>query len=373
MQNSQLLNFLLSLVSVRQNIFEVSEERDQKLLIAFSIFVYVSCALGGYSCYVSVYFLLQNFLLAFLLALFTTGFLILHDQSILATERTGQIVSKLFISLVLAAAFTLTNTATKEYDTLKSEIVAETEYYNAEVRITMNAKLDEIENEERAILVRIEEASQVYDQTRKSQRLIDSRRSLKKFEKTKQQRIDRIKDTYKSKFKEPQISDLTILSLQTKKILQGDEGALVTVLLGFIFLLLESLPVIIRLALRNDGDYMTRYLTTLFVNRDLRDQKIRQQKEFTSEKGNLIKCLLTMNLLKQKRQAILSDFANHDELIILDKRMKILAAGYNPYTGEDLNHVDLDIFSKGTEEKKEEKSKASDNESPKKEEPVFPL
>jgi len=369
------LQILLELISIRWNIFQITEERDKKLIVALSFMLYVSCVLGGYSIYVSVYFLLKNFFLASLLGLFTTGFLILHDQSLMATEKRIQIVSKVVISLCLAIAFVLTNSATKEYDSLSLELHEVVEIHNSEVRLSMNTAIESIENEERGILRRIEQAGEMAKSN--IQPLVDARRSLEAFRSSKEDRINRIKEAYASQFQEAKISDLNILSLQTSKMLNGESVTVISLVLAFLFFLLESLPAIIRLMLDN-SDYMIRYIASLKVNRDLRNQNINEQREFTSKTGNIIKSLLTMDLLEQKRLAILSNFINHDALVLLDTKIKLLAANINPYTGKSLDYVDREFFSSGTdrdhqahEEEAEKKSDPNARESQRKEEPVF--
>ncbi len=337
-----------------------AEKRDQKIILAMAFMVYLSSLLGGYAMYVSTYFLLKHGVIAFIIGACTTGFLILHDQSLLATDRRRQIYTKILISAFLAIGFTMTNNATKEYDTLSTELIQATEKSNANITIAMNRDIEKVEEEEREIRKRIEIAGLRINETK--QPLIDARRSLAAFELNKEERLQRIREAYSPKYEDAQISDLTVLAQQAKKFASGGEGTFIAVLLAFLFFIIESLPAILRIML-DDGDYMKRFLASLNVMRALRDQRIKQQLNFASADSDIVRNILHMEIIDKKNEMIATNFENTEEMLILDKRQKILDAGYNPYTGESLDFVDLSFFDrkKSTNEDKNSSTKEGED------------
>jgi len=366
---------LLKQICVKLHIFAVTDDRDKKIITALAFMVYVSALLAGYAMYVNVEFLLRSSLMAFLLGLCSTGFLILHDQSLLATEKQRQIYTKLFISLILALSFTLTNNANKDYESLSDELVQKAKISNSYITLEMNTKLEEINQEELRIMQRIEEAGQQINYTK--QPLIDARRSLKKFVEMKDGRITMIKESYKDKFVEPQISDLDILVLQAKKFASGGEGTLIAFILAFLFFIIEALPAILRLML---DDYMIRFLSGLFVVRSLRDQRIVQQTDFASSDSDIISSLLHIEIIDKKSELISNGFADTEEMLILDQRQKVLKAGFNPYTGKRLDYIDPNFFDQYKEmndaKKKDKESQSEDAQNGQhkdKKEPVFDI
>jgi hypothetical protein len=106
--------------SIMFHLYEDSEQRDRKMILAMAFMVYLSSGLAGYAMYTSIYFLLDHKLIALLIGVCTSVFMVLHDQSLLATDRNRQIYVKILISGFLAVGFTLTNNASAEYETLKS-------------------------------------------------------------------------------------------------------------------------------------------------------------------------------------------------------------------------------------------------------------
>lgn len=340
------LQTFLNYICVKFHIYKITESRDRKLILAMAFMVYVSALLAGYAMYVNVYFLLRSAFIAFLIGLCTLAFLILHDQSLLGTDKKRQVYTKIFISMLLAASFTLTNNADKDYEALSAELVRDVNRQNSYKTAEMNSKIDEINQEEMAIMRRIEDAGERINETK--QPLIDARRSLKAFKENKGDRISMIKDSYKDKFEVAQISDLNILVLQAKKFATGGEGTLIALILAFLFFIIESLPAILRLML-DSGDYMTRYLASLFVVRDLRDQRIVQQRDFASAGSDIISNLLHLEIIDKKSELISNGFQDTEEMIILDQRQKVLNAGFNPYTGKPLDFIDPEFFSQKKE------------------------
>jgi|GEM_PF-2710660 len=373
-----LFKSFIEAICVKFHIFKITELRDKKIIIAMAFMVYVSAFLAGYAMYVNVYFLLRSKIIALLIGTCTLAFLILHDQSLLATERKRQIYSKLFISLILAMSFTLTNNANKDYDNLSVELVQEVNRKNSYKTEEMNKEIEQINQEEMAIMKRIEIAGERINETK--QPLYDARRSLESFKSNKADRISRIKANYKNKFIEPQISDINILTLQAKKFASGGEGTLVAMILAFLFFIIEALPAILRLML-DDGDYMTRFLASLFLIRSLRDQRIDQQRDFASANSDIISNLLHLEIIVKKSELINNGFNETEEMILLDQRQKVLNAGFNPYTGHPLDYVDLSFFTKREsdqsdfEEQKEESHSKSDynQKHTSEKEPVFDL
>lgn len=336
----------LNAICVKPHIYKITEARDRKLILAMAFMVYVSALLAGYAMYVNVYFLLRSTFIAFLIGVCATAFLILHDSSLLGTEKQRQVYTKIFISMLLAASFTLTNNADKDYEALSAELVRDVNRQNSYKTAEMNSKIDKINQEEMAIMRRIEDAGERINETK--QPLIDARRSLKAFKENKPDRIAMIKDSYKDKFEEAQISDLNILVLQAKKFATGGEGTLIALILAFLFFIIESLPAILRLML-DSGDYMTRYLASLFLVRDLRDQRIVQQRDFASAGSDIISNLLHLEIIDKKSELISTGFQDTEEMIILDQRQKVLNAGFNPYTGKPLDFIDPEFFSQKKE------------------------
>ncbi len=336
------LKDLLQAICVKFHIYKITELRDQKIIMAMAFMVYVSAILAGYAMYINVDFLLRSSFIAFIIGICTCAFLILHDQSLLATDRKHQIYTKVFISLILAASFTLTNNADKNKESLTAEIYQSDSRKNSYVTAEMNEQIEKIHKEEMAIRKRIEEAGERINETK--QPLIDARRSLKAFLETKEERIQNIRDSYKDKYVETTISDLDILVLQTKKFASGGEGTLIAFILAFLFFIIEALPAILRLML-DQGDYMTRYIASLLVVRDLRDQRISQQRNFASENSDIIRNLLYLEIIDKKSELVSNGFSNTEEMLLLDQRLKILNAGFHPYTGRSLDEIDLDFFS----------------------------
>ncbi len=337
-------NFTKSLVEnicVNWSYFKISDLRNQKLIIALGFTVYLSSFLGGYALYTSVDFILHNTFLSLLIGVFAVGFLYLHDSSLMATGSRRQIYTKVLISIFLAIGFTLTNNATKEYTTLKSELVQKADRINSSIAMELNSKIEDIEQEERDILRRIEVAGETSKIN--IQPLKDARRSFAAFMKTKDTRIERIKSAYANRKEEAKISDLTILAQQARKMMNGGEGTFIAILMAFMFFIIESLPAVLRIMLDGE-DYMIRFLASLSVIHSLRDQKIEQQIDFASKGSNIVKNILFLELINKKHEMIQSNFQNTEEMLILDKRLKILNANINPYTGEDLNEIDLNFF-----------------------------
>lgn len=373
----QVIDFLIKQICVKSHIFKITEDRDRKIIIAMSFMVYVSALLAGYSMYVNVEFLLRSSQIALLLGLCTTIFLTLHDQSMMATEKKRQIYSKLIISLILAVSFTLTNNADKDYQTLSNELKKTAEISNSYKIAEMNAKIEAINKEELEILKRTEKAAAVYKQNR--QPLNDARQTMKAYLASKDNRIALIKESYKNTSVEAQISDLNILILQAKKFASGGEGTLIAMILAFLFFIIEALPAILRLML-DDGDYMTRFLASLFLVRDLRDQRIEQQRDFASAESDIISNLLHLEIIAKKSDLISNGFEDTEEMIILDQRQKVLIAGVNPYTGKPLDYIDPNFFiefkseeSYSTEEKEQNPKDHYSENGKSDHEPVFDL
>lgn len=372
------LKSFLEAICVKYHIFNNTESRDRKLILAMAFMVYVSALLAGYAMYVNVYFLLRSVFIAFLIGLCTLAFLILHDQSLLGTDKKRQVYTKILISMLLAASFTLTNNADKDYEALSTELVQNANRENSYKISEMNSKIEKINQEEMAIMRRIEEAGERINETK--QPLIDARRSLKAFKANKDDRVSMIRSSYKDKFVKAQISDLNILILQAKKFASGGEGTLIAMILAFLFFIIESLPAILRLML-DSGDYMTRYLSSLFVVRDLRDQRIVQQRDFASADSDIISSLLHLEIIDKKSELINNGFQDTEEMIILDQRYKLLhIKKINPYTGQPLDYIDPNFFTQETEsanstaEKEESTSKESYKQNHKYEqEPVFDI
>lgn len=333
---------LLETISINIELYKASEKRDQKLILALGILVYVSSCIGGYAASSCTLYLLNDETVAMLLGIFTTIFLVIHDSSLMATDKIHQVVIKLIVSVFLAVAFTLTNNATKEYDTLRAQLVQEVKIHNASVQADLNNRIEEISKEERDIMQRIEEAGKQINITK--QPLIDARRSLAAFQNSKEERIKRIKETFSPLFREAQISDLNILTQQAKNFTSIGEGTLIAFLLALCFLFLEALPVILRLML-GSSDYMIRYIASLNVMRDLRDIRIEEQRNFVSRDANILNCCLQMEIIDKKNDVIKNNFTDTSEILILDDMLKTLNAGINPYTGKPLDYVDMGAYS----------------------------
>jgi hypothetical protein len=360
--------------SIMFHLYEDSEQRDRKMILAMAFMVYLSSGLAGYAMYTSIYFLLDHKLIALLIGVCTSVFMVLHDQSLLATDRNRQIYVKILISGFLAVGFTLTNNASAEYETLSQELQQTTAKQNANTTIELNQAIEAIEKEEREILERIEIAGARINETK--QPLIDARRSYSAFTGSKDERIQRIRDAYAPKFVEAQINDFAILTQQAKKFASGGEGTFIAVLLAFLFFIIESLPAILRIML-DDGDYMKRFLASLYVMRELRDQRISQQLNFASADSDILSNILQLEIISEKNDLVATNFTDTERMLVLDQRQKILDAGYNPYTGKRLDYIDLSFFenmeggSKDEQDQEDmEKSVKTKNEE---QEPVFDL
>jgi len=97
------LETFLNYICVKFHIYKITESRDRKLILAMAFMVYVSALLAGYAMYVNVYFLLRSAFIAFLIGVCATAFLVLHDSSLLGTEKQRQVYTKIFISQQLTA------------------------------------------------------------------------------------------------------------------------------------------------------------------------------------------------------------------------------------------------------------------------------
>lgn len=335
------LDFFLRAICVKPHIYHITEQRDKKIILAISFLVYLSAVLFGYAMAVNIYFLMKSAFISLLIGLCSFAFIVLHDQSMMASSSRVPIIVKICLSIAISVSFTLTNNASKEYSTHEAHIIQETKIANSRITAKMNAELDAIDAQEMALMRRIENAAARINETK--QPLYDARRTRDTFNVKKPARIQRIKDNYKDKFMEPQISDTNILILQLKKFASGGEGTSVALLLAFLFLIIEAMPAILVVGIFG-GDYMKRYLASLYVVRDLRDQRIAVQKDFASSESNIIRDLLYLQIIEKKSELVSNGFEDTEEMLILDQRLKLLNAGVNPNNGRSLDYIDLSVF-----------------------------
>lgn len=335
---NQFFKILLSWAGVHLPTYEVADVRSKKLVLALSTFLYISAFLSGYAMFTALKFLVNVLLVPFIISSMVMVIMIWHDQSLLSTAKVYQVVLKLLFSLVLAVAFTVTHNTERDAETLKMEIIQHDKQVNAEIRANMNAEIEAIDQEELVIMERIENAGRDYDDTGKKQTLIDARRSLTAFQETKEERKERIRESYQDKFFSTEVSQMDLLSLQARKMLDGEDGSFVAFVLSFLFFGLESLPVILRLLL-NGSEYIRQHHSDLRSVEELRDQSITSKHNFIDPEGDIIKELFTIDIIEEKRKLILNNFQDKDAMRKLAYRKVFLDNNLDPYTGKPLSDI----------------------------------
>jgi len=335
------IDFILSLIVCAKDIWRQCESRDKNLIVILAVLVPISAALAGYALFTTILFLIGKRSIAYLLG--ATGFLMMymHDRTLIATEKTHQIISKLVLSIFLAVGFTIVHNANENYEILEGELIQLSAEYNSDITADMNAELEKIETEKKEIMQRIEKAAAIYQQNR--QPLFDARRSMEAFLATEQGRKDRIREVYEPRFRQPSITNIDIMAFQSKKIFSGSKESLVGLIMAFFFFTFEALPVLLRILL-NQGDYMTRFAARLQLKRDLRDQQNDIQSDFIAKDSDLISNMMELEIVSKKADMLDEGFEDMNAMAALDYRKKFLDAGYNPYTGQKLDEFDPEQF-----------------------------
>lgn len=322
---------------INEKLFQESNLKDKKLMNMLSLMIPISAIIAGLAFYTFVKFFTESFVLATFVGTIIFLVFLWHDQSLMSTDKLGQIYGRILGSLAIACFITIPFKANQMHDVITEKIIHETELENADVRKVMLDKIEAIEEEGQKINEKMTEASRnrQYD----SQVFYDTRREQQAFNETKAQRIEDIKNTYEAMMKKPEVSKFDILGHYANNMFSKDSPSELFINLAIIVFLifLEASPAIVRLTVEG-GEYMKKrdHIDAL---RKMINEKIRVlETKMIQEDKNIPEIAFQIAILKEKLRLLENHFENLHEIIQLVNTVEMIKQEKTPESSKNGQH-----------------------------------
>lgn len=315
-------------IGVIDRIYQNCSITDQKYINMLALLIPVSAILAGGAFYYFVIFFSESKLLSFVVGAIIFFLAFWQGQSLLNSERQGQIYGRIAASLLIALFITIPFKTSVMYDSIVEKMKQESGAQNSEVLFQLNSAIEEIENEGTKLNQEMVEASQ--NRYNDSQPFFDARRALNDFNKTKQQRINDIRDAYKGKVVEPEITKFDVIGYYAKSMFSTENPSELFINLALIVFLLfiEASPAILRLALEQ-GSYIDER-DHYFSLKKMAHEAVRvlEKKIMGNNKDiekNIVNDVFQMEIIKEKKKQIDNGFDDPKKLIQLAQMAKMMS------------------------------------------------
>ncbi|MEM6699735.1 MAG: DUF4407 domain-containing protein, partial [Bacteroidota bacterium] len=174
-------------------------ERNKILMLALSIPISVITAVVVF--YYFFEFITEYFIVSALLGVFIGVLMYLHDSSLLGEKGKTRAVIRLIFSVGIAIIAAIPLKVKIFGDSLTANYVQSIEAYNAGIDQEIIDAQQVIEDEEDYLDAVLQEASEEFDRTGKTQAMYQARKNLAAFKETKEERLQEIADLYEPKKK----------------------------------------------------------------------------------------------------------------------------------------------------------------------------
>jgi hypothetical protein len=307
---------LRSSIGVIDRIYQNCSITDQKYINMLALLIPVSAIMAGGAFYYFVLFFSESELLSVVVGAICFFLAFWQGQSLLNSESQGQIYGRVAASLLIALFITIPFKTTQMYDSIVEKIRQEVEGQNSDVLLQMNATIEGIEQEG----VRLNEEMMEASRNRQidPQPFYDTRRALNDFNKTKQKRIDSVREAHNGKIAKAEITKFDVIGYYAKSMFSTENPSELFINLALIVFLLfiEASPAIIRLALDN-GSYMEERDHYFTLKKIVKDNVRGLEKKIMHNDKDIVNDVFKMEIVKEKSKQVDTGFNDPKKLVQL--------------------------------------------------------
>lgn len=298
-------------------------ERNKILMLALSIPISVITAVVVF--YYFFEFITEYFIVSALLGVFIGVLMYLHDSSLLGEKGKTRAVIRLIFSVGIAIIAAIPLKVKIFGDSLTANYVQSIEAYNAGIDQEIIDAQQVIEDEEDYLDAVLQEASEEFDRTGKTQAMYQARKNLAAFKETKEERLQEIADLYEPKKKplEPTKMDIAAYFFSNMFNNTSPQEMLGNLMIFTLLLVLEAFPAGVRLLLE-EGKYLSKVAHQQLL-KDRTDDEIEQIELSLIDLKNisdLDEMLDEVSIWKEMERASDNGFEDIDKLKSLVKSYK---------------------------------------------------
>lgn len=319
-----MIRLILKCSGANWHLYSRCGRKDQNLIAIMSMMIPISSFFVGYAFYTFIYFFTESNLISMCIGVILFLFAFWHDQSLLSNNNLKMVSARIMASLLISAAILIPYNTTKNEVGIREKMQQTYIDKNFQIRSEMNEKIEAIEKKGEELNENIEEASK--NRHNDSQPWYEARRSLNAFNANKQARISEIKEAYKGRIHEPEITKMDVLGFYVSNIFNPESKSELAITFIFMVFLLfvEASPAVLRFALE-DGEYMSDYNHYFNMKRTIR-HSIREDERKLISTGdqNLIDQVMMIEIKKEKEKQIENGFSEPQKLIEIAKLAEVI-------------------------------------------------